>query len=248
MRNEGENEVKSVANSQAKGKKKKKVAPLLERRGGLVCLEGETTRRVADVELCHRGNGGDGGGGGGGDRDATNVNFGGHLAVGVLPRAVTGDVTSLTASIAGLARRVQGAAVGRGAVAGNMAQLATGVALHGLGLAVTGEVVGAAALVAGGRTGAASEPTASSEAASEAATSHGSAHWGDTAAHGTRASARARANGNGVWAGASKMAGLAAVVASTASGVTAQPQGWAVGLDMTETLTMVALLGLGGAR
>lgn len=44
------------------------------------------------------------------------------------------------------------------------------------------------------------------------------------------------------------MAGLTAVVAATAGGVASQTQGRAVGLDMAESLAVVALLGLGGAR
>jgi len=55
----------------------------------------------------------------------------------------------LAAAITGLAGGVEGTAVGGGAVAGDVAELAAGVALHGLSLAVAREVVGAAALVAG---------------------------------------------------------------------------------------------------
>lgn len=44
------------------------------------------------------------------------------------------------------------------------------------------------------------------------------------------------------------MAGLAAVVAATACSVAAQTEGRAVSLDVAETLAVVALLGLGGAR
>ena len=46
----------------------------------------------------------------------------------------------------------------------------------------------------------------------------------------------------------SKVAGLAAVVAAAAGGVAAESEGRAVGLDVAETLAVVALLGLGGAR
>ncbi len=45
------------------------------------------------------------------------------------------------------------------------------------------------------------------------------------------------------------MTRLTAVVAAPAgAGATAQAEGWAVGLDMSEALAMVALLGLRGAR
>jgi hypothetical protein len=90
---------------------------------------------------------------------------------GVLLGAIPGDVASLTALVAGLAGRVERAAVGRGAVARDVSKLAAGVALHGLSLAVTREVVGATALVAGRRPRAAGESAAPREA--EAATAHG---------------------------------------------------------------------------
>lgn len=160
-------------------------------------------------------------------------------------------MTSLTAAVASLAGSVEGAAVGGSAVARDVAELAAGVALHGLSLAVAGKVVGATALVAGSRARAAGEATTGEAAV--AATAHGG-----TAAHGTRA--------NGVGASAlvsmsvsrrqmgqhkatySKVTGLTAVIATSAGGVSAQTEGRAVGLDMTKTLAVVALLGLGGAR
>ena len=46
----------------------------------------------------------------------------------------------------------------------------------------------------------------------------------------------------------SEVAGLAAVVASTAGAGAAQAERRAVGLDVAETLAVVALLGLGAAR
>lgn len=97
------------------------------------------------------------------------------LPGGVLLGAIPGDVASLSALVAGLAGGVEGATVGRGAVARDVAELAAGVALHGLSLTVTREVVGATALVAGRGAGAAGV-TAAPEA--EAATAHGR-----TAAH-----------------------------------------------------------------
>lgn len=84
-------------------------------------------------------------------------------------------MTGLTALVAGLAGRVEGPAVGSSAVPRDVAELAAGVALHGLRLAVAREMVGAAALVASRRPGTAGEPAT---AESEAATAHGR-----TAAH-----------------------------------------------------------------
>lgn len=82
-------------------------------------------------------------------------------------------MAGLAALVAGLSGRVEGTAVGGGAVARDVTELAAGVALHGLSLAITGEVVGATALVAGSRARATSE-AAAGEAASVAATAHGS--------------------------------------------------------------------------
>lgn len=141
-------------------------------------------------------------------------------------------MASLAALVAGLASRVERAAVGGGAVARDVAELATGVALHGLGLAVAGEVVGAAALVAGRRARAAGEAT-TAVAASIAATAN--------------RTATAHADGGRVGAGTGQMAGLAAVVAAPAGASAAQAQSRAVSLDVTEALAVVALLGLRGA-
>ena len=64
-------------------------------------------------------------------------------------RTVLRDVAHLAASIAGFASfAVHGATVWRGAIPGDMAKLAASVALHGLGLAIAGEMVWSAALVA----------------------------------------------------------------------------------------------------
>jgi hypothetical protein len=155
-----------------------------------------------------------------------------NLASGSLLRAVAGDVASLSALVASLASRVERAAVGSSAVARDVAQLTTRVALHGLSLTVASKVVGAAALVAGGWTRTASE-TATAIASDEAAATHGHA-----TAHGA----------NRVGASASKMAWLAAVVAATAGSGATQTKGRAVSLDMAKTLAVVALLGLSGTR
>lgn len=120
-------------------------------------------------------------------RDVAQINLRRDLARGVLLRAVPRDVTSLAALVAGLASSVKGATVGSSAVPGDVAELAAGVALHSLSLAITGKVVGATALVASSGTGAASETT-TAVTTGEATAAHG----------GTTAKSRA----NGVRAGA----------------------------------------------
>jgi hypothetical protein len=102
---------------------------------------------------------------GGGNRSISssdgsiNGGDGGRGSLGV-GRTVAGDVASLGTLVADLTGGAEGAAVGGGAVARDVAELAAGVALHGLSLAITGEVVGATALVAGRGTGVALEATA----------------------------------------------------------------------------------------
>jgi hypothetical protein len=83
-------------------------------------------------------------------------------------------VTSLTALIASLASSVQGAAVGGSAIPGDVTELATSIALHGLSLAITGKVVGATTLVASSRARAVGKAS-TAIAADEAATTHGGA-------------------------------------------------------------------------
>lgn len=138
--------------------------------------------------LSHGGDGGDGGNGGRGGHASQVDNLGGNLARGVLLGAVPGDVASLATLVAGLAGSVERATVGSGAVARDVAQLATGVALHGLSLAVAGKVVRTTALVAGGGTGAAGEAT-TAVTASVAATTHGGAATAHSRADGVGASA-----------------------------------------------------------
>lgn len=191
------------------------------------------------------GNGGDGSNGSGGhniagiNRDLGDRHLGGVADVGasvglVLLRAVARDMADLAALVAGLAGGVERAAVGGGAVTRDMTQLAASVALHGLGLAVAGKVVGAAALVAsGGARATGNEATAAAEATVAATGHHGDAA---TEAGSVRS-----------LAGASQMARLAAVVAAAAGGGTGQPQGRAVRLDVAEALAVVALLGIGRA-
>jgi hypothetical protein len=109
--------------------------------------------------------------------------------------------------------------------AGKRTQLAAGIALHGLGLAIPGKVVGAAALVASSRAGAASE--ASPEASSKSTPS------------GTSAASQ---TSTGVGAVASQMSRQTAAVAPAAGAGSAQTKGRAVSLDVPKALAVVALL------
>jgi len=70
---------------------------------------------------------------------------------GTFVGALARNVARVAAAVASLTRRVQRSAVGRGTIARDVTELATGVALHGLGLAIAGVVIGASALVAGSR-------------------------------------------------------------------------------------------------
>lgn len=115
-------------------------------------------------------------------RDTSHVGIGNTIALlsGSLS-AVTADVAERSAAVAGLAGGVERTTVRGGAIAGDMARLAASVALHGLSLAVTSEVVRATTLVAGGR--AAAELGGATEAGSAV---------GTTGSHrGTAAKARA---------------------------------------------------------
>lgn len=164
-------------------------------------------------------------------------------------RTVAADVASLAAAVASLASAVQWTAIWRGAVPGNVAKLAASIALHGLGLAVTSKVVWTTALVTSRSTVGTGETT--SETATVSATS-----WSSSATAGRCSSG----SSIGGWAVAlltlvngavhaeratyCEMASLTArvAVAGTTS-ASAQSQSWAVGLDVAEALTVVALLG-----
>lgn len=180
-----------------------------------------------------RGSSDNGGGGNGGSLDSSNRSSG--TLVG---RAVAGDVASLGTLVADLTGGAEGTTVRSGAVTRDVAELAAGVALHGLSLAITGEVVGTTALVAGCGAGVAAESTAESTLETTASTT-------GTAASGGTGRGSTGSGSSGVGAVASKVARLAAVVAA-AVGTTVQAQGGAVSLDVAETLAVVALLGLGG--
>jgi hypothetical protein len=167
-------------------------------------------------------------------RNAANINLLRNLANtgSVLLRAVTRDVSSLTALVASLASSVERTAVRSSAVPRDVTELAAGIALHGLSLAITSKVVGTTTLVASGRARTTSETT-TAVATGEATTTHGS-----TTAH---------SRTNRVGAGASKVTGLATVVAAAAGASATQAEGRAVSLDVTKTLAVVALLGLSGS-
>ncbi|OTA70746.1 hypothetical protein K449DRAFT_18440 [Hypoxylon sp. EC38] len=149
------------------------------------------------LPLCHRWD----------SRSSGNLDLGRDIAIGVLLRTVTRDVTSFATLIAGLASSVQGATVRCRAVSGNVAELPTGVALHSLSLAVTRKVVRTTTLVAGSRSRATSE-TASAE------TTVSTTADGPTSSH---------SNTGWVGAGSGQVTGLSAVIAATVATSTAQP-------------------------
>ncbi|KAI0420719.1 hypothetical protein F5X98DRAFT_15770 [Xylaria grammica] len=147
----------------------------------------------------------------------------------VLLRAISRDMAGLAALVAGLTGRVEGAAIRGGAIARDVAKLATGIAFHSLGLAVPGEMVGATALVAGRMARATGETTASITT--------------KTATSGRRTTTHV----NTGRAGASpcKMARLPTVVAAAVSaGGATQAEGRAISLNMAQSLAVVALLSL----
>ena len=109
-----------------------------------------------------------------------------------------------------------------------LTQFAAGVALHGLSLAVAGKVVGSTALVAGGRA------SASSETATETSSIAATRRTASSTTH------------SRVGAVAGKMASDTAAVAASAGAGSTQTQSWAVSLDVSETLAVVALLGWRG--
>lgn len=162
-------------------------------------------------------------------------------------------MASLGALVADLTGRAEGTTVGSGAVTRDVAELAAGVALHSLSLAVASEVVGTTALVAGGGAGVAAESTAESTletatsttgAAPSSGSGRGSTSSGSSGVGAVALESRDLAIGLKVQVVGThgKVAGLAAVVAA-AVGTTVQTQGGAVGLDVAETLAVVALLG-----
>lgn len=107
-------------------------------------------------------------------RNSVQVDIGGDgLSNSVLVRAVPRNMSSLVASVASLARRVERAASRRSALLTNMTQLSASIALHGLRLAVASKMVRPTALIAS--RGATRLESAAAEATLESATAHGSA-------------------------------------------------------------------------
>jgi hypothetical protein len=199
-------------------------------------------------QLSHRGDGGNRR-----RRDAVDVHILLDLSAGILLRAIPRNMTGLAASVASLASSVQGTTVGSSAVAGNVAQLAAGIALHGLCLAITSKVVRATTLVASCRartTGKATTTVATRETTSahRSTTTHGTGTDGVGASTLSRESVLLNLGSDLFQSTHSQVTGLTAAVAAPAGASSAQAQGGAIGLNMTKPLAMVALLGLSGAR
>ncbi|KAF1946805.1 hypothetical protein EJ02DRAFT_196978 [Clathrospora elynae] len=167
------------------------------------------------------------------DRSSSSSSRGsGCVAVDLSLRTVARDVAGFAATVAGLTSGVERAAVGRSAVTGDvtcqqsvnrlriiiciLTKLAAGVALHGLSLAIAGEMVRSAALVAGGRAGTASESAPEAASAANATTGR------------TRATAHSR-----VGAIAGEVTSKTAAIATSAGASSAQAQGRAVSLDVS---------------
>jgi len=129
------------------------------------------------------------------------------------------------------ARCVQGTAVRRRAVAADVSELSTRVALHRLRLTVARKVIRPTALVTRRRAAPPSSRKPAAEPASEAA------------------ARRTRCAASHAWgrAVARKMAAETAGVAATACAGAAEAESRAVGLHVAEALAVVALFGLGGA-
>lgn len=152
--------------------------------------------------------------------------------------AVTGDVTSLATAVAGIASSVEWAAVGSGAVTGDVTQFSTGVAFHSLSLTISCEVVWSTALVAGGRTRATSKGAPSTKSTKSTKSTAGRA-----TSSSSHASSRA-----GVRAVTGQMSGQATTIASSAGTSSAEAQSRAISLNVSEALTVIALLRFGSAR
>ncbi|KAI0536447.1 hypothetical protein GGR58DRAFT_395230 [Xylaria digitata] len=127
-------------------------------------------------------------------------------------------MAGLAALVAGLTSRVERAAVRGGAIARDVTKLATSIAFHSLGLAVSSKVVRAAALVASCMAGATSKTAASITTKTT------------TADRGTTT----HVNTGGVGTCSSEMARLPTVVAAAVAATsTTQAESRAISLDMT---------------
>ena len=169
------------------------------------------------------------------------------LAVDLGLRALARDVARLAAAVARLSGSVQGSSVRRSTVAGDVAELATGVTLHGLSLAVTSKVVGPTTLVAGGWTSTTSESTTGEAAEAPTRRTSGTATETRTwAGIGTSTldtwSERIQFAACLLDSTYCKVTDHAARVAAAVCCATAQAESGTVSLHVSETLAMVALL------
>ena len=174
---------------------------------------------------------------------SVTVDFGGVLW------ALPGDVTGLSAAVAGLAGGVKRTTVRGGAVAGNVTELSASIALHGLSLAVTGKVVWTTAFVAGSGAVDRGETTTETAKATtgwrSTTTSAGAGGtWGWARTLREESESGSDENRGSTY---SDVADLSAGVAATARRTTVQAKSWAISLDVAEALAVVTLLGLGGA-
>lgn len=134
-------------------------------------------------------------------------------------------MAGLTTLVAGLTRSVQRAAIGGGTISRDVAELAAGIALHGLCLAIAGKVVRATALVAGSRSGATGESSTGRETSV--------ATTGDGGSTSTHTDTDTDTDTSGVRARSGQVARLAAVIAAPVSSGAAQTESRAIGLDMS---------------
>lgn len=182
-------------------------------------------RKSSLANLCNCRRGGSGG------------NFGSNTISNIVNGSrstILRDMAWLTTLVAALPSGVQRPSIRCGTVTRNVTQFAARIALHSIGLTVSGIMIWSSAFVASGRTvGCNVESTTSRVSTttnkSSTSTSHG----------------RGRVRG---WAAASKVTHLATRVASATLSTTAQAQGWTVSLDVAKALAMVALLGFSGTR
>jgi len=166
------------------------------------------------------------------------VNVAIEVSVGCFLRAIAGDVASLTALVASFASSVEWAAIRGRTVTRDVTEFTTSIALHGLCLTISSEVVWSATFVACCR----------SRAPSKSASWYKSTLKASTRSTNTTAGTEDRSGTGWVWARTRQVSWLTTVVASPACTGSAQAQSWAVCLNMTKSLAVVALLSLGSSR
>ncbi|KAI1463917.1 uncharacterized protein F4812DRAFT_226819 [Daldinia caldariorum] len=141
-------------------------------------------------------------------------------------------MASFSALVARLASSVERTTIRCCAVSRDVTKFSTGVAFHGLGLAVPCEVIRSTAFIAGSRPGPTSK-TAPAKTTVAATANRGTASDSHTGR---------------VRACSGKMTRLTAVVTAAVTTSTTQAQSRAVGLDVSKPLAVIALLRLGGTR